>query len=102
MSAAFPEAVVREGADELTLRKGEEGTSHLHRHHECGRQQMETTAGGRGLARSLHRGRDIVLEVCNNSPGGQHSEAGQQSQGKGFVDVERRKDEWRSALRSEQ
>ena len=36
----FPEAVVREGADEVTLREEEEGI--LHRYHECERQQMES------------------------------------------------------------
>ena len=38
----FPEAVVREGADELTLRADEEGALRTpsHRHHECGRQKM--------------------------------------------------------------
>ena len=43
----FLEAVVREGADEVTLRE-EEGI--LHRYHECERQQMEATARGCGLA----------------------------------------------------
>ena len=49
----FPEAVVREGADEVTLREEEEEEEEgiLHRYHECERQQMEATARGCGLAR---------------------------------------------------
>ena len=38
-TTAFTEAVVREGSDELTLRREEEGVLRTsHRHHECGRQ----------------------------------------------------------------
>ena len=46
-STDFLEAVVREGADELTLRAEEEHiVNNLHRHHECGRQKVEATARG--------------------------------------------------------
>ena len=49
---SFPEAVVCEGAEELTLRRGEEGgqRTFIATTHVGGGQQMETTAGGRGLA----------------------------------------------------
>ena len=48
----LPDAVVREGADELSLRKGEEGT-------------QRTWHGRRGVG-------EMVLQVCRTAQGGQH------------------------------
>ena len=51
----FPEAaVIREGVDELTLRKGEEGMlSPFRQQHQVGRKQVGATAHGRRLTHNL-------------------------------------------------
>ena len=60
------------------------------------------TTIGAPFARSIvGEGWENVVQVCRNGQGGQLSEAGQQSQGKRFVDVERRKDKRGSEQRSE-
>ena len=41
-TADFPEAVIREGAEELNSRAGEVLTTHLHRHNPCGGRAMGT------------------------------------------------------------
>ena len=47
----FPGAVLREGADELTLRThGRRCTAHFHGHFECGRPKMVASAGRCGLS----------------------------------------------------
>ena len=47
----FPQAAVREAVDELhTSKRRRRHAAHFHRHNQCGRQLMETTDGGRGLA----------------------------------------------------
>ena len=47
----FLEALVREGSDELTLRREEEDVLRTFiRHYECGRQQMGATVGVRDVA----------------------------------------------------
>ena len=71
---------------------------------------MGTTAGVRRLAcvcQGFYEGieGEEWKRLCykGGAQDGQHSEIGQQSsQGKGFVDVVRRKDKWGSVLRSEQ
>ena len=53
-TADILEAMVREGADELTLRRGEEGTQHIFINTtNVGGQSMVTAAGGRGLSRRM-------------------------------------------------
>ena len=48
------DAVVREGADQLTLRRGEQGTQRtLSNNTNVGDNRLETAAGEQGLARHL-------------------------------------------------
>ena len=101
----FPQARLR-GTVELTPRKGEGGKL---------RTFIDTTNvgdSGRG-PQLVDEDRHAICQAifkCKEGggvgatsllQGGQHSEAGQQFEGNGFVDAEGRKDNWRSAPRLE-